>query len=847
MDNEETDEMITSPIERFEIPSYDEYDRDNMENLINDSEEGYVEVPIAGQGVDNSLWNSPSFNDVSPLINLPVIDDHGSHTSKFNTKELREGGMFMSKELLIHACRKYHIKHRREYRTINLDTKRMILECRGGKDKCEWELRASRKKKEGMWRIIKYEHDKHTCEVDIVRIDNVHFNKHFIAMDIKDLIQEDLRSPKQVMKLMLSKYGYKITYIKAWKTLQKAFVYLFGEWERSFEKLPAYMEMLQESNPGTIVYWDKSTLDSGNVSVNRVFWAFYPAIEGFKHCRPVISIDATHLIGKWKGVLMIAVTFDAENGILPIAYALVESENVDSWKWFMMCIQNGVTERQGLCIISDRHSGIMRVMKEDDWKPPNAYHRYCIRHFASNLNQKVKCIAHRHLLKDIAKENQQIKFCNHFTDFKELLKDKPDAVKWLEKVNPKYWSLAYDIGGRRWGSMTTNQSKSFNHVLMPCRDLPITALVHFTFKQANSYFIERRDLMVGHNKHFVPKIETLNNTNLVKAGHNEVQMYDRSKGIALVLIKSKSRAHEVSLEGKTCGCGKWQLFHYPCVHALAVCAQERLSIRDCVAYEFTTQAYVDTWAQTFNPQPDMTHWNAYVGPKHILNKQFKRVKRGRNPTKRRHNEMDQRRDPRPVELPSTSEQLPTKLKRIFKCSICGVAGHTKRSCTSVPIVIVMPRHTRDQSMHDMPSPSSSLGLEYTLLADVSHVLEPGPIDKTLLYKQDTHRSNRIWTTSDIDLLTVCHRGVNWEADERILAHLIRARFGPWYYMHNYEVDWSFMTTLVERWRLETHTFHLRNGEMTITLEDVGVLTGLPIEGRAVTVDHEVDDYAHLCE
>ncbi|KAL9682464.1 hypothetical protein QQ045_014262 [Rhodiola kirilowii] len=499
----------------------------------------------------------------------------------------------------------------------------------------------------------------------------------------------------------------------------------------------------------------------------------------------------------------------------------------------------------------------MRVMKEDDWKPPNAYHRYCIRHFASNLNQKVKCIAHRDLLKDIAKENLQIKFRNRFKEFKELLKDKPYAVKWLEKFNPEYWSLAYYIGGRRWGSMTTNQSESFNHVLMPCRDLPITALVHFTFKQANSYFIERRDQMVGYNKYFVPKIKTLNNTNLVKAGHNEVQMYDRSKGIASVLSKSKSRAHEVSLEGKTCGCGKWQLFHYPCVHVLSVCAQEGLSIRDCVAYEFTMQAYVDTWTKTFNPQLDMTHWNAYVGPKHIPNKHFKRVKRGRNPTKRRHNEMDQRRDPRPVDFPSTIEQLPTKPKRIFKCSICGVAGHTKRSCTSVPTVnyefirissFFMPRHTRGQSMHDMPSPSSSLGGEDTLLPDVSHILNPVLIDRTLLYKQDTHRSKRIWESSDNkDVLTVLHRGINWEVDERILSHIFRAGFGPWYYMQNYEVDWSFMTALVERWRSETHTFHLRNGEMTITLEDIGVLTGIPIEGRAVTIDQEVEDYAPLCE
>ncbi|KAL9666548.1 hypothetical protein QQ045_000882 [Rhodiola kirilowii] len=143
---------------------------------------------------------------------------------------------------------------------------------------------------------------------------------------------------------MRSKHGYKISYIKVWKVRQKAFVYLFGEWDESFTKLPAYMDVLKETNPGSIVYWDKSTLDSGNASVNRVFWAFSPTINGFTHCRPVISIDATHLNGKWKWILMIVVALNAENEILPLAYALVESENIVSWKWFMTCIRNGVTQ-----------------------------------------------------------------------------------------------------------------------------------------------------------------------------------------------------------------------------------------------------------------------------------------------------------------------------------------------------------------------------------------------------------------------------------------------------------------------------------------------------------------------
>ena len=68
----------------------------------------------------------------------------------------------------------------------------------------------------------------------------------------------------------------------------------------------------------------------GYAIFERVFWAFGPSIEGFQHCRPVISIDRTFLYGKYKGTLPIASTWDGDNRLFPLAFAIVEKETDDN-------------------------------------------------------------------------------------------------------------------------------------------------------------------------------------------------------------------------------------------------------------------------------------------------------------------------------------------------------------------------------------------------------------------------------------------------------------------------------------------------------------------------------------
>ena len=71
-------------------------------------------------------------------------------------------------------------------------------------------------------------------------------------------------------------------------------------------------------------------------------------------------------------------------------------------------------------------------------------------------------------------------------------------------------------------------------------------------------------------------------------------------------------------------------------------------------------------------------------------------------------------------------------------------------------------------------------------------------------------------------------------DERIVPYLRAVGFYGISRIRRMMVDWALISALVERWRPETHTFHTTQGEMTITLQDVEIQIGLPVDGHAVT-------------
>ena len=70
-------------------------------------------------------------------------------------------------------------------------------------------------------------------------------------------------------------------------------------------------------------------------------------------------------------------------------------------------------------------------------------------------------------------------------------------------------------------------------------------------------------------------------------------------------------------------------------------------------------------------------------------------------------------------------------------------------------------------------------------------------------------------------------------NDDVLDRLRRAGFGHCIKMGKIKHEKHVVSALVERWRPETNSFWLPNGETTITLEDVAYITGLSVTGSTV--------------
>ena len=115
--------------------------------------------------------------------------------------------------------------------------------------------------------------------------------------------------------------------------------------------------------------------------------------------------------------------------------------------------------------------------------------------------------------------------------------------------------------------MTTNISECFNGVLKGARNLPIAAMVEFTWCKLVAYFHDQRkqsqeDLSRG--KVWSDYAMEIYNKNEQKVAGHTLRNFNHEEGVYQVVTSYNdhrggggNHSHEVCVFARTCGCGKW--------------------------------------------------------------------------------------------------------------------------------------------------------------------------------------------------------------------------------------------------------------------------------------------------
>jgi transposase-like protein len=95
----------------------------------------------------------------------------------------------------------------------------------------------------------------------------------------------------------------------------------------------------------------------------------------------------THTRSRYNLTLLLAVGIDAEDRVIPLAFALVPGENEKWWSWFCkhlaLAFDSDIPPEY--VIISDRDKGLLNAVES---KLPGAHNAMCCQHIVENIHKR---------------------------------------------------------------------------------------------------------------------------------------------------------------------------------------------------------------------------------------------------------------------------------------------------------------------------------------------------------------------------------------------------------------------------------------------------------------------------
>ena len=331
-DDDDPDFNENEEAEQFDDEE-EQFDVEEEEQLA-DEEEQHADGGHAGEENIEEENNLAEENLMTDFRDGSSIQDEFYDNSAHWDKEFAVGDTFISVVQLRKRVKEYVLKVGFVVKYLKNEKSRFTINCAA--KGCPWKLHASAMDDDKSMMIKSYEKE-HKC---VRKIDQRQADSNWLSTKFQEQLKEHPGQSAKKLELWINKkLGVKVPYMRVWRAREKAIEILGGNPEEAFKLAPKYREMLLRRNPGSSIVLESTPA----IERPPLFKRFFCGLEGLKTgflagCPPFLFFDGCHLKGKYGGVLLSAVGTDANHGIFPVAWAVVESECKDSWGFFLDCL-----------------------------------------------------------------------------------------------------------------------------------------------------------------------------------------------------------------------------------------------------------------------------------------------------------------------------------------------------------------------------------------------------------------------------------------------------------------------------------------------------------------------------
>jgi len=440
-------------------------------------------------------------------------------------------------------------------------------------------------------------------------------NSGFLEPIIEDAGETKLKrlTNGDVKKAAATRANRQLATSSADAALRKVYLSRKEDEVKSYQLIIPYLEKMKDLNPDSVSGF---SIDDNNCLTGV---HFIPGImnHNLQFVRPVISLDACHLLSSYQGTLFVASTLSAANEIYVVGFQITAcNEDETSWIKFLNTLKDACPRLQEQytdggewkkwVFVSDRQKGLIKALEEVF---PGNLHTYCVHHIQANVRtlHKSECAKYIFAMARTFSTHDYAYFLNCVRTIK------PAAAKYISEIEGFWKNVTWMQNESsnlppRYGILTSNTSESVNSLFKEERQLPWLQLMEAMvdkmttrisefhrkyekqnpdeiipallpklkndFKKCNSITIIPIDINNGDYDGDGNLPETRRIYKATEFGRcdnsdsNAETQHDLQSAITN-FTQLAPKCHIVTPDKRRCTCGKWQSFEYPCRHGFA--------------------------------------------------------------------------------------------------------------------------------------------------------------------------------------------------------------------------------------------------------------------------------------